>query len=138
MSNTKKTRFIDALLTGDTVSQAAGKAGVTERTAYTWHTSQDVRYQLHQAQAQALNLAGLRLVALCDQALTGLQDVMNEPTARGANTKRLACVSVLELALKWRELVDFEERLSEVERRLNDDTKGKAGKGSQTIRPKHR
>lgn len=118
---TKKIAFIDAIMTGATVAQAAKAAGVTDRTGYTWLHLPEVKDQLRQAQTTTINVAGLRLVALVEGAIDALADVLDRPSAPGQNNKRLAAVSMLEIALKWRQAVDYEERILELERLVKKD-----------------
>jgi hypothetical protein len=111
---------IQALLEGLSVPEAAAVADVSTRQVYRWLSdSPGFSERLADEQEQALYRAGVRLAGLIDAALSALADVLASPEARGANVKRLAAVSVIELLLRWRDAQEFEERLSALEARLS-------------------
>lgn len=118
----KRAQLVEHLLSGETVVSAARLAGVAERTARRWVSEPDFRAQVRQAEGQALDTVSRRLVSMSGQALDALESVLNVPEGRNQNVRRLAAVAVLELLLKWREVVDFEERLAQLERTVNHAT----------------
>ena len=110
--------MVFSLLAGDTISQAAQKAGISDRQVSRWLKEPAFVNELHQAERQVLDACAWNLVSMAKGALDALKDVLEEPASRGANVKRLAAVSVLELALKYMEVLTFEERLQAVERQV--------------------
>lgn len=119
-TETKRTKAIAALLAGETVIGAAIAAGVSERQIYRWMTDETFTGQLRQAERKVLETIGFQLFSLASAAVSGLEEVLTNPDKRGANVRRLAAVSTLELLLKWRESVSFEDRLAQLEARVLD------------------
>jgi hypothetical protein len=108
--------FLQALACGATVENAARKAGISERTAYRRLDNPAFVQQLHQLRADLvqrtagmLNGAGLAAV----KTLVDLQDVAMPPAVR-----RGAARDVLELAIKYRETADLEQRVAALEEGL--------------------
>lgn len=118
-----KAQAIKHLLAGEPVSSVAQLVGVTPKTVYRWLETPEFVAALHSQEKQVLDACSFRLVGLAHQAIDALQAVLEHPGFQGSNTKRLAAVAVLELVLKWRELVSFEERLSNLERQVQDGKK---------------
>jgi len=114
----KKNLVVVHLLSGSTIEQAARQSGVSDRQVHRWLKEGAFQNALRSQERQVIDACSWRLVSMTKKALDALEDVLREPSSRGANVKRLAAVSVLELTLKWRELVDFEERLSRLERQV--------------------
>ena len=114
--NTKKAQVIKHLLTGNTVLLAAEKAGVTERTVYRWLSQPDFVEEIHRQERQVLRACSWRLVSMTKKALDAIEDVMDQPSQPGATNKRLASVAVHELALKYMDILTFEERLLALEK----------------------
>ena len=112
---------IIALLTGSTISGAAQRAGVTERTMYRWLAQPEFMDALHQEERQVLDGVGWRLVSMSRLALDALNSVLVDPAQPGAANKRQAAVAVLELLMKWRSMLDFEDRLKYLERLVSSE-----------------
>jgi hypothetical protein len=111
----KEIKLLEALLGGASVTDAAADIGVSRRTAYRMVEAPLFVSEWRRAQDELIDLAGRRLAALACTAVDALADVINEPSQRGASNKRLAAVAVLSALHEWRELVDVERRLSELE-----------------------
>lgn len=114
----KKTLVISSLLSGSTIGQAAVESGVSERSIYRWLGESGFQGELEQARERFLGAVTGKLLALSEQAVMALENVLAHPEQRAGNVKRLAAVSVLELALNYRELYLFEKRLSTLEREV--------------------
>lgn len=115
-ATTRQTKFILALLDGNTVAQSADLAGVAERTAFLWLKEDVVKDQLREVQTQAMLLSGARLTAVVVKAIDALEDVIDRPAQTGAGNKRLAAGTVLDLCVKWQQAVNYEDRILELER----------------------
>lgn len=113
-----RTRALACLLAGDTVAGAAQHSGTSERSIYRFLKEPGFRSELQNKQAVILERASGALVALSEEAVRALVEVLSSPSEPGANNKRLTAVSVLELALNYREYISFEERLSRLEREV--------------------
>lgn len=111
----KQHKAIAALLTEATMGAAAKKAGVGERTLYTWLSEPAFDSAYRTARRKAVQQAIGRLQQVSTAAVSVLVRVMaNDQTAAG--TRVLAAKTVLEFAIKAVELEDFEERLAALER----------------------
>lgn len=116
--NTKKAQVVTYLLTGDTVSSAAQKTGVSERQVYRWLDTPEFMNEIRGQERLVLNACAWRLVSMTKGALDALEDVMTRPAQAGAANKRLSACAVLELALKFMDTLTFEERLERLERQV--------------------
>ena len=123
MLTAKQTRALNALISGETIQNAAQLAGVTERQVYRWLAG-DIGAQLRVAQTRALDDVTRRLVNLCCKAIDTLDIVMDGPernaSAARYNVRRLAARDVLELCHRFVELRDFDARLAALESKVNE------------------
>ena len=116
----RQLRAINALLTHPTVAAAAGVLGVAPSTIYRWLSETPFRAALAQAEGEAVAAAGRKLVALAEGALNVLSDVMTNPQAPDA-VKVRAAETVLAHLLKYREIVTFETRLTDLEKEMRGE-----------------
>ena len=110
-------KALRALLSENTVAKAAVASGVGESTIYKWLTDPLFRAALAQAEGEAVAAAGRRLAALAESALDTVADVMADPTTPAPVRVRAAEV-ILSNLLKYREIVGFEGRLTDLEKEL--------------------
>ena len=110
-------RAILALLTQPTVAAAAMSSGVGQSTLYKWLGEPPFRQALAQAEGEAGAAAGRRLAVLAETALDTVADVMADPTTPAPVRVRAAEV-ILSNLLKYREIVGFEGRLTDLEKEL--------------------
>jgi transposase-like protein len=110
----KKEQAITALMTSSTVEDAADHVGVDRSTLYRWLDRDEFQRQYREARRSALNQAIARLQQVSRDAVTTLQDVMNDPEARDGDRIR-AAEKVLKFAVDTAEIEDLQERLSELE-----------------------
>lgn len=103
-----------ALLGGRDVKAAAAGAHVGERTLFRW-LAEDPQFQkaLREAEGRMIDEAGRRLLAGHDAALDTLEDVRDN--AQKDSDRRLAALAWLDLLLRWKSLIDFEQRLENLE-----------------------
>lgn len=116
----KQTQAIKALLECPTIEQAAEVAGVNPRTLYRWLDLPAFRVELTQAESAALDLAGRGLVRLVEGAVDALEDLLKTPNQEGASVKRLTANTILEQAVKLRELRSLEERVATLEKAVKN------------------
>ena len=116
MNSVKKSLAMEALLSGKCVREAASISGITERQVYRWLEESDFSSQLHKLERERVSVSLRSLSALAEVAVKALGEVLEEPTQRSANIKRLAAVNVLELMLKAREQIEIEERIEALEK----------------------
>jgi hypothetical protein len=118
---TKQAAAIAALLEGNTKTAAATAAGVTMRTLQRWLNEPAFTAELRAGSDGAIRAAVARLSAAADASIEAIENVRDTPTTPGAAVKLRAADALLNHALRIREHADILERLSELERRLNEN-----------------
>ena len=108
---------IAALLAAPSILAAAHNAGIGARTLYRWMEDPLFRKALQDAEGLAVDAASRRLLAGQSQALDTLGDLMQGATSE--QVRRQAARDWLDMWLKVRELRDLENRITELEARLN-------------------
>jgi hypothetical protein len=111
---TKQEAAITALLTATSISNAAAKVGVNEKTIRRWLADPAFDAEYRAARRQAVGQAVALLQQLSSAAVVVIARIMADPQAP-AGVKLRAAVSVLELAIKSVELEDLEARLAALE-----------------------
>jgi len=118
----KQQKAITALLSERTARDAAKKAGVNEKTLYTWLNSDPAfRSALREAESGLLETVTRRLGAGQALALDTLESLIQK--AKHESTKLTACVSWLNMFVKYRDMKDIDERLTALEAAINDNKK---------------
>ena len=117
----RQLRAVNALLTHPTVTAAAVVLGVAPSTLYRWLSEPLFRAALAQAEGEAVAAAGRRLATLAENALDELARAMSDPLTP-APTRVRAAESILMNLLKYREIVTFETRLTDLEREMRGET----------------
>jgi hypothetical protein len=107
--------FVAALAAGDTVKDAAAKAGIGARTAYRRVQDPALRQEVAQMRTEMLERTQAKMADTMVEAADTLRQLLR---ANGESVRLGAARSVLELGNKLRETVEFERRLQEVEERL--------------------
>ncbi len=110
-------RLVLALACGATVEAAARQAGVSESTAFRRLANPDFRRRLNDLRADMVGRATATLTAASLESVKTL--VALQSTSTPPATRLGAARAVLELAVKFRELVEFEGRLAMLERRMD-------------------
>ena len=111
--------FVLAVASGRTVRDAAAQAGISEATAYRWMKGEDIRRDIMRLRAELIDQAAGRLAAVATEAAESLRALL---AAESEAVRLGAARTLLELAFRSRELVDWEARLTELERKLGDET----------------
>lgn len=111
----RKRKAISELVSGANIDTTSSAVGVTPRTLNRWLKEEPFIRGLRQEELKIMDAVGLRLVNLAGAAVDALETVLNEPSVRGASVKRLTAKDILELLLKWRETLTFDERLTRLE-----------------------
>jgi len=118
----KQQKAITALLSERTARDAAKKAGVNEKTLYTWLNSDAAfRSALREAESGLLETVTRRLGVGQSLALDTLESLIQK--AKHESTKLTACVSWLNMFVKYRDMKDIDERLTALEAAINDNKK---------------
>lgn len=118
---TKQAAAIAALLEGNPQGGAATAAGVTKRTLQRWLNEPAFTAALREGSDAAIRAASARLAATTEHAVNNILATMTTPTTPGAAVRLRAADALLSHALRIREHADILERLSELERRLNEN-----------------
>jgi len=117
----KQQKAITALLSERTGRDAAKKAGVSEKTLYGWLADKDFRAALRSAEAEVLDTVTRRLGVGQALALDTLESLIQR--AKHESTKLTACVSWLNMFIKYRDMQDIDERLTALEAAIHDNKK---------------
>ena len=116
--NAKQAKAIAALLTEKTIGAAAKSAGIAERTLYNWLADNSFRAELRKAEAALVDSAVRRLARGQEAALDTLEKLMK--SAKNESTKASAAVSWLNLFLRFNDARDVEQRLTELEKAVQN------------------
>ena len=113
----KQQKALAALLSEPTITAAAAKVGVGERTLYTWLGEPAFGDAYRTARREAVSHAVARLQQVSSDAVTVLVTVMASKETPAA-TRAAAAKTVLETAIKAVELEDLAVRLDALEQRM--------------------
>lgn len=111
----RKRKAIEALLTTCDTTKAAAAAGVSRETVYRWMHEPVFRDALKEGAAEALEGLSRALVQLGDKAAKALGAALDDGTT-AAGVKVRAADVILGRLLQLKELVNLEERVSELEK----------------------
>jgi len=115
MKTSRQARAITAILENPTLERAAEAIGVNPKTLNRWMRDPLFLAELSSAENKLIGQATRRLVQLADKALDALENVLSDPSQRGASNKRLAAGAILDNLMKLRELHGLEQRLIALE-----------------------
>jgi uncharacterized protein YggE len=111
----KQGEAIAALLTMPTITEAATRAGVGERTLFRWLQEDSTFQQAYrEARRQAVHQAMTRIQQATSTAVKTLESVMKN-TKAPSSSRVSAARAVLEMALKGVEIEDLAVRISALE-----------------------
>ena len=115
-----KDRALTALLSSRSITAAAAKAEVSERSIYTW-LREDIEFRTayQDMRRASLQAASEKIAGSIDEAVSTLSEIMTDDTEK-ANARVSAAKAILDNFFRVSELVDFDERLSEIERLINE------------------
>lgn len=113
--SSKQLRALELLLEGGTQSDTAEAIGVSPRTLRRW-ISEDPEFQaeLKDLSRSALAAASLSLVGSMDSAIASLKNITSNESNPASIRVRAADIT-LAYALKYIEVMDIEQRLTELE-----------------------
>ena len=113
----KKEKAIAALLTTDTVEQAASVAGIAESTLYRWLREPVFLEQYRKARKAAVDQAISTLQERANKAAKALIDIA-EDQEMPPSTRVAAAREILQTSIKGVERDDFEARIEALERMI--------------------
>lgn len=112
----KQKNAICYLLQGWKLGDVSRELGVNVRTLNRWMDDTQFNDELKRQEGLVIDAVSWQLVSLSRLAVQVLGDILDSDTLPpGSNIKRLAARDVLDCLLRWRELVDYEQRLSRLE-----------------------
>jgi hypothetical protein len=109
--------LLQALACGATVENAARKGGVSERTVYRRLDNPTFMQRLQQARLDMVQRTAGMLTGAGVAAVKTLVDLQHDAAVSSA-VRRGAARDVLELAIKYRETADLEQRVAALEEEL--------------------
>ena len=115
--NAKQIKAILLLIEGKPPEEVARVLGIHSKTLYRWLEKDiDFKKALQEAKESIFNEALENLKALSREAVNTLRDLL---TSRHKDTARLGSAkTILELAIRQKELEDIEKRIEALEERL--------------------
>jgi len=117
-SQNQRDQFALALAFGERVSVWAKQNGVPIRTCYDWANTQEHKVMVREIRRRALDRAVGLLARNCTKAADQLALLATE--AKSPSIRAQAARAMSRETLKSRKYVDLEERLVEIERRLDE------------------
>jgi DNA-binding MurR/RpiR family transcriptional regulator len=118
--NRKQEVAVMALLTEQTLRDAAKKAGVSEATLYRWQQLEGFKSMFRDAKRQAVGQATARLQQSSTLAIETLNEVMQNKKAP-AMARVTAAKTVLEFSYKAYEIEELQERVERLEESLKEN-----------------
>lgn len=94
------------------VTRAAEEAEVSTHTIYRWLDDQTFRNELRAVELQVLENLSRRLLDLTNKAITTLDGLLSD---KNSTTRLRAAQTIIEGALKLREIMSIEERVAKLE-----------------------
>ncbi len=110
----KKEKAIAALLSESSVTAAAKKAGIAERTLYGWLHDDAFSEAYRQARREVVGQAVARLQQLSSAAVYVLAQLMADK-ATPASVRMHAARSIIDFAIRAVELEDLQQRVEALE-----------------------
>jgi len=101
------------LACGSSIVNASRETGVSERTIYRRLADPGFRDKVHEIRRAALEEATGRLSAASSKAIQTMEALMDADVP--ASTRLAACRAILEFGSRYREVNEFESRLSQLE-----------------------
>lgn len=115
----KKARFVDGLVAGQNVADAAQAVGRSERTGWRWLHEPDVQAALSEAQSDRLRGLSARLMATAERGLDVVDELLASKEA--ADYVRLgAAKTAIDAMLRLYEFVDLAARVADLEQKLSE------------------
>ncbi|REJ93210.1 MAG: hypothetical protein DWQ34_11190 [Planctomycetota bacterium] len=112
-----ETVLIDSLARGETVAESARLSGFSDRTVHRRLEDRAFCEQVSQARAAMFDSAAAKMSAAMDSAIDTLKELLE---ADSESVQLSAARSIIEHAVRLRELNDHEKRLAELERIVNE------------------
>jgi phage terminase small subunit len=112
-------RFLAAMLTARTVTDAARQAGIAERTAYLYLSTPHIQAALNRALDEALSHTAQQATAAMDHALAALRAILDDPASPPA-ARIAAARTILQVGPRLHESVTLTQRVAILENQPKD------------------
>lgn len=109
--------FIAAVVAGETIESAAGKAHVSQTTAYRWLRSQGIREEVIRLRSEIIERVAARLTDVASVAVDKLHQLLD---AESDAIKLGAVRTILEQLLRIKDHTEIQSRLAELERNVRE------------------
>lgn len=110
-------KAIEALLSTQTITDAAKQTGISERTLHRWMRNSDFQQGLRYAMRELASDMLRRLVAGREDALDAMHDLLLN--AKHESVKRIAAKDWLDMLVQTLEIQEIEQRLTQLEIQVN-------------------
>ena len=111
-------QLIGALLTHPSIEAAARAVGIGEVTAYRWMRDPEFIRQYREVRREGLRQTTARLQIAAAEAVTALAEIQRSGESESARVA--AARAILEHAMRAVDLEDVQQRLDEIERKVNE------------------
>lgn len=115
----KQKAAIRALMAGSNCTEAAKAAHVHENTVYQWFKEPAFVEALKLAEGEAMQAVTRQLVTLAGEAVDTLRDIMKDGE-ENASPRVRAADALLNRVVQFKELSEFEQRLTALEAAQNE------------------
>jgi len=115
--STQQNKAIAALLENGSVTAAAAAVGCRRGTIYRWMKDPQFSAELRSAELRAIEDLGRGLVGLGDDVRSTFKRAMNSDDSPWSVRVRAANAAAVHI-LRYKELIDLEQRLTDLEARL--------------------
>lgn len=113
----KRHRAAMCLLLSGNATEAEASGGVGRRTLCRWIKEPQLKSMLVELEKEGLAATSRRLVGISEKALRTIDDILASESA-SEGLKLCAAFGILDHALKWREQIALEDRITALERKL--------------------
>jgi len=108
----QETRFVDAIAMGDTIKAASEKAGISYSTGRRRNQEPTIQEKVKEIRGQVMDQATARLSGAAGDAVDCLKSLIKSDDEK---IKLQAAKHILELSVKFKQVLELEERLASME-----------------------
>lgn len=113
----KQLETLPHIVTSTTYTEAGDKSGVSKKQIYEWMQQEEFSSEVRKLQDEILEHAICSLKSASTKAVNVLVTLLDEDDPR---IQRGVANDILNHSSKFKELLDFESRLNELERRIKE------------------
>lgn len=115
----KQLKAIPLIISAKTITEGVKQAGISKTLFYEWMKNDVFRNEFISRQNDIIETALKELKGLSSEAVERLGSLLRE--TQNENIRLKAIALILDNTMKMKEIEDIEERLTEIERRLNNE-----------------